>query len=123
MSTLHCEFMEKYFLSKGIKAVSVHSQSGVNRGEAIRELTEKKIDIIFSVDLFNEGVDIPSVDTILMLRPTESKIIFIQQFGRGLRKADGKEFVQVIDFIGNHKTFLEKPAALFNFDLIDKLTS
>jgi superfamily II DNA or RNA helicase len=119
-SIKHCEFMEKYFLSKGTKAVSVHSQSGVNRGEAIRELTEKKIDIIFSVDLFNEGVDIPSVDTILMLRPTESKIIFIQQFGRGLRKSDGKEFVQVIDFIGNHKTFLEKPAALFNFDLSAK---
>ena len=57
-----------------------------------------------------------------MLRPTESKIIFIQQFGRGLRRADaeGKKFVNIIDFIGNHKTFLEKPAALFDFDLNSK---
>ena len=68
-------------------------------------LTERKIDILFSVDLFNEGVDIPVVDTIMMLRPTESKIIFIQQFGRGLRIAEGKKVVKVIDFIGNHKTF------------------
>ena len=58
----------------------------------------------------------------MMLRPTESKIIFIQQFGRGLRRADaeGKKFVNIIDFIGNHKTFLEKPAALFDFDLSSK---
>ena len=69
------------------------------------------------VDIFNEGIDIPVVDTIMMLRPTESKIIFIQQFGRGLRKAEGKKLVKVIDFIGNHKIFLEKPAALFDFDL------
>ncbi len=118
----HCNFMEDYFKSKGAKVVSVHSKSDTNRGEAIRQLSEKKIDIIFSVDLFNEGVDIPTVDTIMMLRPTESKILFIQQFGRGLRRADaeGKKFVNIIDFIGNHKTFLEKPAALFDFDLNSK---
>lgn len=67
--------------------------------------------------MFNEGLDIPVVDTIMMLRPTESKIIFIQQFGRGLRRAEGKKIVRIIDFIGNHKIFLEKPAALFGFDL------
>ncbi len=116
-SIKHCEYMKKFFVSKGIKALSVHSQSETNRGEALRMLAEKKIEILFSVDLFNEGVDIPAVDTIMMLRPTESKIIFIQQFGRGLRKAEGKKFVKIIDFIGNHKTFLEKPAALFDFDL------
>ena len=116
----HCEFMKEFFISKGVKAVAVHSKSETNRGEAIRKLTEKKIDIIFSVDLFNEGVDIPSADTIMMLRPTESKIIFIQQFGRGLRIHSEKKFVKIIDFIGNHKTFLEKPAALFNFDLSAK---
>jgi len=115
----HCEYMKKFFIEKGIKAVSVHSQSETNRTLAIKMLNENTIDIIFSVDLFNEGVDIPAIDTILMLRPTESKIIFIQQFGRGLRKAKayGKKFVRVIDFIGNHKSFLEKPAALFNFDV------
>ena len=67
-------------IEKGIKAVSVHSQSETNRTLAIKMLNENTIDIIFSVDLFNEGVDIPAIDTILMLRPTESKIIFIQQF-------------------------------------------
>jgi|TARA_B100001093_G_scaffold301929_1_gene287992 superfamily II DNA or RNA helicase len=115
----HCEYMKGFFIDKGIRAVSVHSQSETNRTLAIKMLNENKIDIIFSVDLFNEGVDIPAIDTILMLRPTESKIIFIQQFGRGLRKAEsyGKKFVRVIDFIGNHKSFLEKPAALFNFDI------
>ena len=116
-SIKHCNYMRDFFLAKGVKAVSVHSKSEMNRAEAIKMLTERKIDILFSVDLFNEGVDIPVVDTIMMLRPTESKIIFIQQFGRGLRIAEGKKVVKVIDFIGNHKTFLEKPAALFDFDL------
>ena len=116
-SIKHCEYMKDFFTSKGIKALSVHSESKTNRAEALRMLAERKIEILFSVDLFNEGVDIPVVDTIMMLRPTESKIIFIQQFGRGLRKAEGKKLVKVIDFIGNHKIFLEKPAALFDFDL------
>ncbi len=116
-SIKHCEYMNDFFVSKGIKTLSVHSKSETNRAVALRMLAEKKIEILFSVDLFNEGVDIPAVDTIMMLRPTESKIIFIQQFGRGLRKAEGKKFVRIIDFIGNHKTFLEKPAALFDFDL------
>jgi len=115
-SIKHCNFMRDFFVAKGIKAVSVHSKSETNRAEAIKMLIERQIDIIFSVDLFNEGVDIPVVDTIMMLRPTESKIVFIQQFGRGLRKADGKKIVNVIDFIGNHKSFLEKPAALFDFN-------
>ena len=116
-SIKHSDYMRDFFLSKGIKAVSIHSKSELDRSEALKMLAEKKIDILFSVDLFNEGLDIPVVDTIMMLRPTESKIIFIQQFGRGLRRAEGKKIVRVIDFIGNHKIFLEKPAALFGFDL------
>ena len=116
-SIKHCDYMRDFFLKKGVKAVSVHSKSETNRSEAIKMLTLGDIDILFSVDLFNEGIDIPVIDTVMMLRPTESKIIFMQQFGRGLRKASGKTIVKVIDFIGNHKTFLEKPAALFNFDL------
>ena len=75
-----------------------------------------QIDILFTVDLFNEGTDIPEIDTLLMARPTESKIIFIQQLGRGLRLHANKEKVVVIDFIGNHKSFLDKPAALFGFE-------
>ena len=116
-SIKHCDFMTNYFTNQGIKALSVHSKSPTKRDDAIKKLTLNEIDILFSVDLFNEGIDIPVVDTIMMLRPTESKIIFLQQFGRGLRKAKGKQLVRVIDFIGNHKIFLEKPAALFDFEL------
>ena len=111
------DFLANFFLKQNIRAVSVHRKSKVNRSDAIAKIKTPDIDIIFSVDLFNEGIDIPAVDTILMIRPTESKIIFLQQFGRGLRKAEGKEVVKVIDFIGNHKSFLEKPSALFGFDL------
>lgn len=62
--------------------------------------------------MFNEGVDVPDIDTILMLRPTESRIVWLQQFGRGLRRAEGKDRVTVIDYIGNHRSFLVKPQAL-----------
>ena len=104
------------FESKGVKSISMHSKSNSSRSDSIKKLKKKEIDILFCVDFFNEGVDIPAVDTILMARPTESKIIFLQQFGRGLRKAIGKEKVTIIDFIGNHKTFLDKPSALLGFD-------
>ena len=67
-----------------------------------------ELDVIFSVDMFNEGVDVPNIDTVLMLRPTESTVIWMQQFGRGLRKAPGKPFLKVIDYIGNHRSFLMK---------------
>ncbi len=115
-SIKHSDFMSKFFNSKGIKSLSMHSKSELNRFDSIEKLRKGEIEVLFSVDLFNEGVDIPAVDTILMIRPTESKIIFLQQFGRGLRKAEGKDKVVVIDFIGNHKSFLEKPSALFGFD-------
>ncbi|MCG3024337.1 helicase-related protein, partial [Escherichia coli] len=66
-----------------------------------------ELEVIFSVDIFNEGVDIPSVNSVLMLRPTNSPIVFIQQLGRGLRKHASKSFLTVLDFIGNHsKVFL-----------------
>ena len=115
----HCDFMNQYFQSKNIRTISVHSQSKVDRDNAIDMLKNGEIDVLFSVDLFNEGVDIPQVDTVMMLRPTESKILFLQQLGRGLRTSPstGKDIVKIIDFIGNHKSFLEKPAALFDFDL------
>ncbi len=70
--------------------------------------TEKNqpLDYIFSVEILNEGVDIVEVNQVIRLRPTESPIVFIQQLGRGLRKAEGKEFVVILDFIGNYKTTL-----------------
>lgn len=115
-SISNCEHMSAYFNAQGYKALAVHSQSNVGRADAIERLKSGHVDILFTVDLFNEGTDIPAIDTLLMARPTESKIIFIQQLGRGLRLYPKKEKVVVIDFIGNHKSFLDKPAALFGFE-------
>ena len=119
-SIKHCEHMSAYFNNKGYKTLSVHSQSAVNREGAINKLKNGEVDVLFTVDLFNEGVDIPEIDTLLMARPTESKIIFIQQLGRGLRLHSNKNVVRVVDFIGNHKSFLDKPAALFGFEPTNK---
>ena len=86
------------------------------REEAINRLTskniEEKIDYIFTVDIFNEGVDIPEINQVIMLRPTESPIVFVQQLGRGLRKAIDKEYVVILDFIGNYKNNFMIPIAL-----------
>lgn len=73
---------------------------------------ENKLDYIFTVDIFNEGVDIPEINQVIMLRPTESPIVFVQQLGRGLRKAEGKEYVVILDFIGNYKNNFMIPIAL-----------
>ncbi|MEO1858865.1 MAG: DUF3427 domain-containing protein [Verrucomicrobiales bacterium] len=119
VSQKHADFMADYFNKKGVKSVSVHSDSTVRRNVAIQALAEGSIEVLFSVDLFNEGVDVPSIDTVLMLRPTESKIIFLQQLGRGLRLSEetNKEKLNVVDFIGNHVSFFKKVEALFNVDV------
>ncbi|HCZ8794763.1 TPA: DUF3427 domain-containing protein [Staphylococcus aureus] len=99
--------------SKGIKSVALTGDDSVNyRQIVIEKLKEGKINYIITVDLFNEGIDIPEVNQVVMLRPTESSIIFIQQLGRGLRKSSNKEYVTVIDFIGNYKTNYLIPIAL-----------
>ena len=122
ISKKHADFMADFFIRQGVKAVSVHSESSVLRNEALTQLRAGDLDIIFSVDLFNEGVDLPSIDTVLMLRPTESKIIFLQQLGRGLRNsaATQKEKLVVLDFIGNHISFFRKPEALFKIEVTNK---
>lgn len=106
----HAKYMAEEFNKKGINSVALCGDDTVaKRDEYIKRLESDKDDLqaIFTVDIFNEGVDIPSVNTVLMLRPTNSPIIFIQQLGRGLRKSGSKEFLTVLDFIGNHnKTFL-----------------
>lgn len=104
----HAKYMTKYFNQQGVKAVTVHSASDkgqyfMERKKAIKKLRQAEIEIIFVVDIFNEGVDIPELDTVLFLRPTESYVVFLQQLGRGLRKVDGKEKLRVLDFIGNYK--------------------
>lgn len=94
-------------------------------GNTESELLSNTLDYIFTVDIFNEGVDIPEVNQVIMLRPTESPIVFVQQLGRGLRKADDKEFVVVLDFIGNYANNYMIPIALsgdrsYNKDSIRK---
>ncbi|WP_445946299.1 DEAD/DEAH box helicase family protein [Shewanella sp.] len=129
VSKAHADFMATYFNNKGIKAESVHSNSKIRRAEALNMLDSGVIEVLFSVDLFSEGTDLPSIDTILILRPTESKILFLQQLGRGLRTCveTNKTYVSVIDFIGNHISFLNRPMALLQTtnpnEAIKKLTT
>jgi SOS-response transcriptional repressor LexA len=115
VSKRHADDMASYFCSKKVKAIAVYSGSATRRSDALKQLSEGEVDIIFSVDLFNEGVDLPAIDTVLMLRPSDSKIIFLQQLGRGLRisPATGKNKLVVLDFIGNHVSFFRKAEALF----------
>lgn len=103
-SVKHCKTMNQFFRSKGIASeVIIGSTSFNNRQEIIEKFKQRKIEIIFTVDIFNEGVDIPCIDTLLFLRPTNSYTIFIQQLGRGLRKYKDKENVRILDFVGNYK--------------------
>lgn len=120
ISTKHADFMANSFLKKGVKAASVHSESSIRRNDALSQLENGELDIVFSVDLFNEGTDLPAIDTILMLRPSDSKILFLQQLGRGLRLYEQKSHLVVLDFIGNHHSFLNKPAALLGSSSIQE---
>ncbi|SNB47378.1 Superfamily II DNA or RNA helicase [Geobacter sp. DSM 9736] len=113
VSIRHAQFMAERFRQLGVKAEAVYAGSAMARSEALEQLTDGRLQVIFSVDLFNEGVDLPGIDTVMLLRPTESKILFLQQIGRGLRTAPDKDHLVILDFIGNHQSFLHKPQALF----------
>lgn len=106
-SRMHAEEMAKEFSLRGIPSVAVYSDAKGEYSEArdvaISKLKSGEIKVIFSVDMFNEGVDITSVDMVLFLRPTESPTVFLQQLGRGLRKSRDKEYLNVLDFIGNYE--------------------
>lgn len=106
-SKLHAEYMAREFCKYGIEAVSVYSGTqgkySADRREAVEGLIKGSIKVIFSVDMFNEGLDIRDIDMVMFLRPTQSSTIFLQQLGRGLRKCKGKEYLNVLDFIGNYK--------------------
>jgi superfamily II DNA or RNA helicase/HKD family nuclease len=106
-SRKHAEFMSDYFCNNGIKACavvsSISSSNSLDRKEAVNKLSKGEIKVIFSVDMFNEGLDIPSVDLVMFLRPTQSPTVFLQQLGRGLRRWKGKNYLNVLDFIGNYK--------------------
>lgn len=114
VSTRHADFMAAHFAQADVAAAAVYAGSELSRGAALEQLRDRRLAVVFSVDLFSEGVDLPEIDTVMMLRPTESKILFLQQLGRGLRKAQEKERLVVIDFIANHHSFLHKPVALLN---------
>ena len=113
----HAEYMAEYFSKHGVPALAVHSGDPASpyagdRREAVTALEKGEIKVIFAVDIFNEGVDIPALDTVMFLRPTESLTVFLQQLGRGLRKAPGKTHLVVLDFIGNYKRAHWIPALL-----------
>ena len=120
-STKHADHTAEFFQRHGVRAVSVHSGPGsAPRAISLEQLEEGKIDVLCAVDMFNEGVDVPNIDTVLMLRPTESSILWTQQVGRGLRRAEGKKHLTVIDYIGNHRIFLTKVRTLLGVGPTDR---
>lgn len=106
-SRSHAEYMAKYFSENGIEASAVYSgemgEYSEDRNEALSRLTSGELKVIFSVDMFNEGLDVPGIDMVMFLRPTQSPTVFLQQLGRGLRKYKDKSYLNVLDFIGNYK--------------------
>lgn len=104
VSTAHAEFMAKVFCEAGVPALAVHGETAAEvRAGAGRRLESYEVNVLFTCDLYNEGVDLPFVDTLLLLRPTTSPVLFTQQLGRGLRRYNDKESCLVLDFIGQHR--------------------
>jgi superfamily II DNA or RNA helicase/HKD family nuclease len=101
VSIEHAKFMADFFSRSGIPSVAISAETRVDERSAVQtKLRNREVNFIFAVDLFNEGIDIPELDTVLFLRPTESLTVFLQQLGRGLRTMEGKECLTVLDFIG-----------------------
>jgi len=104
VSVAHARFMARIFNEAGVKATAVWADTpDAERATALVDLKHRRLNVVFSVDLFNEGVDVPAVDTVLFLRPTDSPTLFLQQLGRGLRRLDGKSVCTVLDFVGQHR--------------------
>jgi len=104
-----------------LRTVALSGKNSVeHREEQVAALERGELDYILTVDVFNEGVDIPTVNQVVMLRQTQSAIVFVQQLGRGLRKADGKDYLVVIDFIGNYANNFLIPIALFGDESLNK---
>lgn len=127
-----CHALSDAFNSRGFRSVALTGDNSEKERKQAIELIESdgdnRIDYIFTVDIFNEGIDIPKINQILMLRPTNSAIIFIQQLGRGLRKSKDKKYLTVIDFIGNYQNNYLVPIALYgdksyNKDTLRKIIS
>lgn len=107
VSVRHAEFMAEFFNKAGISAMALSAQSSLeDRDNSRKKLQTLRVNFIFVVDLYNEGVDIPEIDAVLFLRPTESLTVFLQQLGRGLRLTDEKDYLIVLDFVGQmHRKF------------------
>ncbi|WP_406735293.1 DUF3427 domain-containing protein [Streptomyces sp. NBC_01108] len=118
VSVAHAVFMADFFRRAGLNAIALSGDTSRHeRKEALDQLKAGALQVIFSVDLFNEGLDIPDVDTLLLLRPTSSATVFLQQLGRGLRRTEEKAVLTVLDFIGQHRKefrFEEQFRALTN---------
>jgi superfamily II DNA or RNA helicase/HKD family nuclease len=104
VSIEHARFMARVFSQAGIAATAIWADTPpAQRRAALIDLDRRRINVLFSIDLFNEGVDLPAVDTLLLLRPTDSPTLFLQQLGRGLRRNPGKTVCTVLDFVGQHR--------------------
>ncbi|MBI3726265.1 DEAD/DEAH box helicase family protein [bacterium] len=111
----HARFARDWLRARDVVVRAVHSgEDSDDRETALRDLESGSIQAICTVDLFNEGIDVPRIDRVVMLRPTESPVVFLQQLGRGLRVAGGKNRLLVIDFVGNHRVFLERVRTLIS---------
>lgn len=120
-SELSAELNAKTVNGRKLRTVALTGNDSVeHRNEQVRRLENGELDYILTVDIFNEGIDIRSVNQIVMLRNTQSSIVFTQQLGRGLRKSSGKDHLRVIDFIGNYKNNFLIPIALFGNSSLDK---
>ena len=114
-SIAHADFVRGWLGARGVRIAAVYAGEGSDdREQALERLERGELDAVCAVDVFNEGVDVPSIDRVVMLRPTESGVLFLQQLGRGLRAFPGKHGVNVIDFVGNHRVFLERLRALLS---------
>ncbi|WP_375426068.1 DUF3427 domain-containing protein [uncultured Friedmanniella sp.] len=104
VSVAHAQFMAQVFREAGVPALAVSgATSPEQRAQALLDLRDRRVNALFAADLFNEGLDLPDVDTVLFLRPTESATLFLQQLGRGLRRTRDKAVLTVLDFVGHHR--------------------
>ncbi|MEV0593158.1 DUF3427 domain-containing protein [Nonomuraea cavernae] len=104
VSVRHARFMADFFTKSGIPSLAVDGTTdNLSRKAALKALRDGEITFLFAVDLFNEGLDVPDVNTLLLLRPTESATVFLQQLGRGLRRTPEKDVLTVLDFVGQHR--------------------
>jgi superfamily II DNA or RNA helicase len=111
----HARFAADWLGERGLQVAAIYSRpDSADRDASLRALRDGDLDAVCAFDILNEGVDIPKVDRVLLLRPTESPVVFMQQLGRGLRTADGKEHLTVLDFVGNHRVFLDRMRTLLS---------